>query len=108
MNRFKAKFIEDFWNQFNSCRSEEDYANLLAWIYFENQNAFVDLPVEATIAQVWKACPSAVNKFVEFGGASLAALLILTIKDELKEMTPEDINSLKDQLIISNKISVLK
>lgn len=108
MNQFKAKFIEEFWNQFNICCSEEDYANLLAWIYFENQKAFVDLPIEATIAQIWKVCPAAVNKFVEYGGASMAALLILTIRDELKEMTSDDLDGLKDQLMILNKFSVVK
>jgi hypothetical protein len=106
MNKYEANFIEDFWKQFNSCRSEEDYANLIAWVYFEVEKAFVTLPITETIAQIWLVCPTSVNKFVDYGGASLPAIMVSAVRSELKGMSAVDLDRMKDQLFISNNISV--
>lgn len=106
LSKYDMNFINTFWRKFNLCRSEQDYANLITWIYSEAEKSSGIIPITETIAQIWEASPSSMNNFIRQGGP-VAALFLSASRDEVKYMSKEELAELKQAIMPTNGLSLM-
>lgn len=109
MKKLHQAFLIEYWDKFSAATSEADFANILAWLYEENEKGLVEVPFLETVGQVWMKSPETVNRFIEEGAASFPAIMIGSVRNELETMDAEQIQATKFRILPENgRLSLVK